>query len=57
MGNQFTLEPMAQATILCNESTIHRNPKEKQKKTMAMMHQSYKALKINVYYLDDRFEE
>ncbi len=29
LGNQFTLEPMAQATIVCNESTIHPNPKEK----------------------------
>jgi len=29
LGNQFTLEPMAQASIVCNESTIHPNPKEK----------------------------
>jgi hypothetical protein len=38
------------------KSTIHPNLKEKEKTTV-MMHQSYKALKINVYYLDDRFEE
>ncbi len=47
---------MAQATIyVMNQQFIQTLKKEK--KTTAMMHQSYKALKVNVYYLDDRFEE